>query len=165
MTDNTEREELVKRLIWHAEAFEQAPDALIYSAKSKVLREAAAALTAQPQGEPEGMSCSELATRVKRGEKWAIAAQPQQEPVAQVVTASATIPYPHIERLVDIGTLKAGTKLYTAPQPGVREGMLRADDVLRSILDTYNARSELFINDSDLAGNMADRARRFFNEN
>jgi hypothetical protein len=36
------------------------------------------------------------------------------EPVAQIVTASKTIPYPHIERLVDVGTLPTGSYLYSA---------------------------------------------------
>lgn len=36
------------------------------------------------------------------------------KPVAQIVTASKTIPYPHIERLVDVGALPTGSYLYSA---------------------------------------------------
>jgi hypothetical protein len=38
-------------------------------------------------------------------------------PVAWIVSASESIPYPHIERLVDVGGYPSGTKLYAAAPP------------------------------------------------
>lgn len=37
------------------------------------------------------------------------------EPVAEVSEASETIPYPHLSRLVDVGVLPVGSKLYLHP--------------------------------------------------
>ena len=60
----------------------------------------------------------------RQADQLAAAQEALGKPVAWVVTASESIPYPHIERLVDIGTIPAGTKLYAiaAAQSGEQNG-------------------------------------------
>ena len=46
-----------------------------------------------------------------------------QEPVAEVRAANEAIQYPHLARLVDVGQLPTGSKLYLHPAP-IPEGMV-----------------------------------------
>ena len=46
-----------------------------------------------------------------------------QEPVAEVRAANEAIQYPHLVRLVDVGQLPTGSKLYLHPAP-IPEGMV-----------------------------------------
>ena len=96
MTEKTEREELVKRL--QARLVDYVDGG--YDIDAQLARDAIAALTAQPQGEPVlHMHDADLRDTVSH-EYWLDADDRSKE--------------------------WFNTPLYTAPQPGVREGMLRA---------------------------------------